>query len=68
LAALEHERWVELFTESGDRWFNLKRLNKAKQVLKPIKPLWEGEDRQLLYPIPQQAMQSNPNLEDNPGY
>jgi hypothetical protein len=66
LAALEHERWVELFTEFSDRWFNLKRLNKAMTALSPIKPSWKPF--QQLYPIPQQDRNSNPNLEDNPGY
>lgn len=66
LAALEHERWVELFTESSDRWFNLKRLNKATSVLSLLKPSWQPF--QQLYPIPQQAMTANPNLKDNPGY
>jgi hypothetical protein len=66
LAALEHERWVELFTESGDRWFNLKRLNKATAVLSLIKPAWQPF--QQLYPIPQQDRNANPNLADNPGY
>jgi hypothetical protein len=66
LAALEHERWVELFTEFGDRWFNLKRLNKATAVLSLIKPAWKPF--QQLYPIPSQDMQANPNLVDNAGY
>lgn len=66
LAALEHERWVELFTEFSDRWFNLKRLNKATAVLSLIKPSWKPF--QQLYPIPQQDRNANPNLLDNQGY
>lgn len=65
LAAFEHERWVELFTE-GDRWFNLKRIKKAPAVLSLIKPAWK--DFQQLYPIPQNDITGNPNLKDNPGY
>lgn len=65
LAAFEHERWVELFTE-GDRWFNLKRTKKAPAVLSLIKPAWQ--DFQQLYPIPQQDITANPNLKDNTGY
>lgn len=65
LAALEHERWVELFTEA-DRWWNLKRLGKATAVLSLIKPDWEPY--QQLYPIPLQARTANPNLDDNPEY
>lgn len=66
LSALEKERWVELFTEFSDRWFNLKRLNRATAVLSVIKPSWQPF--QQLYPIPAQAMTSNPNLINNPGY
>ena len=66
LAALEHERWVELFTEWADRWFNLKRLGKADDVLSRIKPQWQPF--QKLYPLPDQALQANPNLQNNPGY
>ena len=65
LAAVEHERWVELFTES-DRWWDLKRLNKANAVLGLIKPQWKPF--QQLYPIPQQERTANPNLNDNPEY
>lgn len=65
LAAIEHERWVELFTEA-DRWWNLKRLNRATAVLSLIKPAWEPF--QQLYPIPQQQRTANPNLDDNPEY
>lgn len=66
LSALEHERWVELFTEFSDRWFNLKRLDKATAVLSLIKPSWNPF--QQLYPIPLQTRNANPNLSDNPGY
>ena len=66
LKALAHERWVELFVETGDRWFNLKRLNKATEALSPIKPSWQSF--QQLYPIPRSAMTANPNLRDNEGY
>jgi len=66
LAALEHERWVELFTEFSDRWFNLKRMNRATAVLSLIKPSWKPF--QQLYPIPMQDRNANPNLTDNPGY
>jgi hypothetical protein len=64
--ALEHERWVELFTEFSDRWFNLKRTNKADVVLSLIKPKWQPF--QKLYPIPQTEREANTNLLDNTGY
>ena len=66
LATLEHERWVELFTEHSDRWFNLKRTNKATAVLSMIKPAWQPF--QQLYPIPLSDRTANPNLSDNTGY
>jgi hypothetical protein len=66
LTALLHERWVELFTETADRWFNLKRTDKATEVLSLIKPQWKAF--QQLYPIPAQSMNANPNLKDNDGY
>ena len=66
IAAIEKERWVELFTENSDRWFNLKRLNKATAALSPIKTAWQPH--QQLYPIPLVEMQANPNLVQNSGY
>ena len=63
---IDHERWVELFTETSDRWFNLKRRGKAAEVLKLIKPLWN--DRQLLYPFPLNDTNANINLIQNTGY
>ena len=66
LSTIEHERWVELFTESSDRWFNLKRLNLADTVLGLIKPQWKAF--QKLYPIPTQELNANKQLIDNDGY
>jgi hypothetical protein len=65
LLAIEHERWVELFTEAH-RWFDLKRWSKAPEVLRLIKPSWK--DYQQLYPIPNQERNANPNLDNNPEY
>ena len=39
----------------------LKRMGVAKEML-------QIEDYQLLLPIPLQEMDSNPNMEQNPGY
>lgn len=66
LAAIEHERKVELFAEWGHRWLDLKRWNKADIEL-AFKPGWNPED--VLYPIPQKERNVNPKLGDqNPGY
>ncbi|WP_250629661.1 RagB/SusD family nutrient uptake outer membrane protein [Aureibaculum algae] len=65
--AILQERRVELFTESGNRWFDLKRTGKAESILSLIKPNWESKD--LLLPIPENELLVNPNLSpQNAGY
>ena len=67
LDAILQERRVELFTEQGHRWFDLKRMGKAKEVLEPIKLGWRDTD--LLFPIPDKELGLNPNLlPQNSGY
>lgn len=67
LEAILHERQVELFTEFGHRWLDLKRTGKAAEVLKNIKPQWNDTD--ILLPIPEAELLINPNLlPQNPGY
>ena len=66
LDAIMHERRVELFTEWGHRWFDLKRTGLALTVLSPIKSGLTQND--LLYPIPQSELIKNPFLEQNLGY
>lgn len=66
LSAILHERQVELFSEWGNRWFDLKRTGKATEVLSLIKPDWQAKD--TLYPIPQTELNSNPFLTQNEGY
>jgi starch-binding outer membrane protein, SusD/RagB family len=69
LAAIEQERKVELFTEYGHRWFDLKRTNKADAVLSAIKgATWQSTDQ--LYPIPAREIAKSPSLQghQNPGY
>lgn len=67
LLSIENERKLELFTEWGHRWFDLKRLNRATAVLSPIK---EGlTENDLLYPIPEAEIRKNSNLRpQNSGY
>lgn len=69
IAAVARERQVELFAEWGHRWFDLKRTNKAHEVLAAMsaKQPWAG-DHQLLYPIPPVEIQVDPMLEQNEGY
>jgi starch-binding outer membrane protein, SusD/RagB family len=67
LTAILNERRVELFTEWGHRWFDLKRTGKTQAVLSPSKPELSPEDE--LYPIPETEMAKAPNLKpQNPGY
>lgn len=67
LAAILQERRVELFTEGGHRFFDLKRANLLDTVLSTIKPGWNSTD--ALLPLPESELLLNPNLlPQNPGY
>lgn len=68
LAAIEQERRVELFTEWGHRWFDLKRTGRVDAVLSPVKTDWESTD--ALYPIPEAQIMNDPTMRNsqNPGY
>ena len=72
LLAIEKERRVELAFENH-RWFDLVRTGRAKDVMINQQTgrygSFEWNDRALHYPIPEQAMQSNPGkLIQNKGY
>lgn len=65
--AIEQERRVELFTEFGHRWLDLKRWNRTDAVLGPVKaPNWQSTD--VLFPIPRIQLIADPNVTQNPGY
>lgn len=66
LTLLLEERERELFSEWGHRWLDLKRTNKATEVLLPANTLWQETD--VFYPIPEEERIKNPNLTQNPGY
>lgn len=66
LIAIQKERQVELFTEWGSRWFDLKRTMTATSILRIRKSSWEDTD--TLYPVPDAEIKLNPNLIQNPGY
>ncbi|MBS0028172.1 RagB/SusD family nutrient uptake outer membrane protein [Chitinophaga sp. 22321] len=66
LLAIEHERQVELFSESADRWFDLKRTNRIDAVLGAVKPMWKPYAKYL--PVPQAEIEANHNLTQNEGY
>lgn len=67
LAAILQERRMELFTEHGHRFFDLKRSNALDAFLGPIKDGWNTTDQ--LLPLPEKELLVNPNLQpQNPGY
>lgn len=67
LNAITKERRMELFTEQGLRWFDLKRTGMANQILGELKPNWKNTD--VLLPIPENELETNPNLlPQNDGY
>ncbi|MBS1505925.1 MAG: RagB/SusD family nutrient uptake outer membrane protein [Bacteroidetes bacterium] len=66
LLAIEQERRVELFSENGHRWLDLKRTARLNAVIGAGKPNWQPTD--ALFPIPQTERNRNNNLTQNPGY
>jgi hypothetical protein len=72
LAAILHERQVELFSEWGHRWFDLKRTGKIDAVLSMVRPLkakgapWQSWMQ--VYPILYDDILKDPNLSQNAGY
>ncbi len=66
LDAILQERQVELFTEWGHRWLDLKRTGRADAVLERIKPLWKSTA--VFYPIPLNEILRNPHITQNMGY
>lgn len=67
LDAILQERKLELFSEYGHRFFDLKRTGNLDQALSGIKPGWNTTDR--LFPLPQNEINLNSNLlPQNTGY
>lgn len=66
LDAILHERQVELFSELGQRWLDVKRTGKAAAIFGTNKTGWVPED--ALMPIPFKDIQRDPNLTQNKGY
>lgn len=62
---VEKERRSELFVE-GHRWFDIVRTGRADAVFGAEKPTWKPHA--ALMPIPKTDMETNPFLEQNPGY
>jgi hypothetical protein len=70
LAAILHERQVELFTEWGHRWLDLKRTGLVDSVMTMVTPqkgnTWNTV--QQLYPIPKSDILIDNHLTQNTGY
>jgi hypothetical protein len=71
ITAIAHERQVELFTEMGHRWFDLKRTSQIDAVMSIVAPQKGGgawaSYKQLL-PIPASDILLNKKLTQTPGY
>jgi hypothetical protein len=70
ISTIIHERQVELFTEWGHRWLDLKRTNAIDAVMGIVAPLKGGSWNKnwQLFPIPLYDLQNNQNLGQNDGY
>jgi starch-binding outer membrane protein, SusD/RagB family len=69
--AILHERQVELFSEWGHRWFDLKRTKNIDSVMTNVTPLKGGQPWQTfqqLYPLPIYDLQTDQYLVQNSGY
>jgi hypothetical protein len=70
LAAILRERRVELFTESGNRFFDLRRTGNLDAVMNVAAPLKGGAwaSFKAWWPIPVTDIQSDPKLTQTPGF
>jgi hypothetical protein len=70
LTAIMHERQVELFSEWGHRWLDLKRTNTVNAVMSVITPQKGGtwSSNWAWFPIPQSEIRTNVKLKQNLGY
>lgn len=70
--AILKERQVELFTEWGHRWFDLKRLGLLDNQMEIVVPFKSNnlswKPYQSLFPIPKSNIDRNPRLTQNAGY
>ena len=70
LTSIWHERQVELFSESGHRWLDLKRTGKIDAVMNTATAKKGGtwNSNAQLYPIPYGDIKRSEVLTQNPGY
>ena len=70
LSAIAVERQRELFTENGQRFFDLKRTGTIDQVMNAVAPVKGGTwaSFKSVWALPQNDLIEDPNLKQNPGY
>jgi hypothetical protein len=70
LLAIQNERRIELFSEWGHRWLDLKRSGTVDAIMTQQTQAKGGtwSSYQQLYPIPQTETTTNPNLIQNTDY
>jgi starch-binding outer membrane protein, SusD/RagB family len=70
LAAIAHERRVELFCENGNRFFDLRRTGNLDAVMNLLAPLKGGSwaSNKEWWPIPLTDIQNDINLTQTPGF
>lgn len=73
LAAIMHERQVELFTEFGHRWIDIRRTDVVNSIMGSPENACGGKGGnwnaiQQLYPLPLSDLLNDQNLVQNPGY
>jgi hypothetical protein len=70
LSAIQKERRIELFAENGHRFFDLRRTGRLDELMTKLTPLKGGAwaSFKTWWPIPSTDIESNPRLEQTPGY
>jgi hypothetical protein len=72
IKAIQKERQVELFSEWGHRWLDMKRIKTIDSVMNNVCPKKGGVwvPYKVLFPLPVYDIKRNPNLRghQNPGY
>lgn len=70
LQAIRDERQIELFSEWGHRWFDLKRSGDIDDIMSPVTQSKGGTwgSYAQWYPLPLTDLKTNPNLSQNQGY